>query len=393
MVLGGAASLLATGAVAAKPTPVSAAEDLLFALGEAPAVDPDARSGDAPPATPKRTMRNVVITGSNSGIGFDAAAKLAARGFNVTLACRTLAKADDAKRRIEEAAAAAGTDIAGELIPAECDLGDLASVRAFAGEWHASGKPLDVLVLNAGVQYSGDNNIRRTKDGFEITVGTNHLGHFLLTNLLLPDMEAAAAPGGEAEGFAGAKPRVVVTASEVHNPESPGGAVGPGAGLGNLAGVDANGADFEMMDGSEYNAYKAYNDSKLCNVLFARELQRRLATAGSPVQVNSFGPGLITRTGLFRTQNPFFAKVFDFATNDVFHVAETVSGGGDCLVYMVTAPELEGVGGLYYNNDLAPGTPTGHKFAPGEVSVEARDDAEAAKLWRYSEKFVGLSTA
>ena len=76
-------------------------------------------------------------------------------------------------------------------------------------------------------------------------------------------------------------------------------------------------------------------------MLFARELERRLQAAGSPVQVNSFGPGLITRTGFFRYQNKFFVRLFDFATNEIFHVAETVDGGGDCLVYMVTAPELE----------------------------------------------------
>jgi protochlorophyllide reductase len=87
--------------------------------------------------------------------------------------------------------------------------------------------------------------------------------------------------------------------------------------------------------------------------------------------------------------------VFDFATNEIFHVAESVEGGGDCLVYMVTAPELEGRGGLYYNNDLDPNSATskGHRFGVGEVSSEARDDQEAAKLWRYSEQLVGLSTA
>ena len=356
------------------------AEDLVVA---------DQEQEQQPPAPPPRTKKNVIITGSNSGIGYDAAAKLAARGYSVTLACRTLAKAEDAKRRILENAAASPAGL--DLVPAECDLADLASVRRFAASWHASGAPLDVLVLNAGVQYSGDDNIRRTVDGFEITVGTNHLGHFLLANLLLPDMEAAA-NSGDVMGMPAGSPRVVITASEVHDPASPGGAVGPGAGLGGLSGLDALGADFEMLDGSQpYNADKAYKDSKLCNVLFARELERRLQAAGSPVQVNSFGPGLITRTGFFRYQNPLFVKIFDVATNDIFHVAETVDGGGDCLVYMVTSPELEGRGGLYYNNDLAPGTPTGHKFDAGEVSDEAKDDEEAAKLWRLSEKLVGLA--
>ena len=349
---------------------------------------PDATAADATSPSPARRLRKrVLITGPNSGIGFDGACKLAALGFDVVLACRTLAKAEDAAERIRARAREAdGASLLGELIPAECDLSDLGSVRRFAAS-AAGSAPLDALVLNAGVQYSGDNDVRRTADGFEITVGTNHLGHFLLTELMLPRLEQAV--GTSPDGTA---PRVVVTASEVHDPASPGGNVGLGAGLGGLAGLKASGADFQMLDGSEYNADKAYKDSKLCNVLFARELQRRLSAANSAVTVNAFGPGLITRTGFFRYQNPLFVKLFDFATNDIFHVAETVDGGGDCLVYMATSPALEGKGGLYYNNGIAPGEgKTGHKFERGEVSAEARDDAEAAALWQYSERLVGMA--
>ena len=348
---------------------------------------PDANAADAPPPAPaRRPRKRVLVTGPNSGIGFDGACKLAALGYDVVLACRTLAKAEDAAARIRARALENGAPLSGELIPAECDLGDLGSVRRFAAS-AAGVAPLDALVLNAGVQYSGDNDVRRTADGFEITVGTNHLGHFLLTELMLPRLEQAA--GTSPDGTA---PRVVVTASEVHDPASPGGNVGLGAGLGDLAGLKASGADFAMLDGSAYNADKAYKDSKLCNVLFARELQRRLSAANSAVTVNAFGPGLITRTGFFRYQNPLFVKLFDFATNDIFHVAETVDGGGDCLVYMATSPALEGKGGLYYNNGIAPGEgKTGHKFERGEVSAEARDDAEAAALWQYSERLVGMS--
>jgi len=348
---------------------------------------PDANAADAPPPAPaRRPRKRVLVTGPNSGIGFDGACKLAALGYDVVLACRTLAKAEDAAARIRARALENGAPLSGELIPAECDLGDLGSVRRFAAS-AAGAAPLDALVLNAGVQYSGDNDVRRTADGFEITVGTNHLGHFLLTELMLPRLEQAA--GTSPDGTA---PRVVVTASEVHDPASPGGNVGLGAGLGDLAGLKASGADFAMLDGSAYNADKAYKDSKLCNVLFARELQRRLSAANSAVTVNAFGPGLITRTGFFRYQNPLFVKLFDFATNDIFHVAETVDGGGDCLVYMATSPALEGKGGLYYNNGIAPGEgKTGHKFERGEVSAEARDDAEAAALWQYSERLVGMA--
>lgn len=106
------------------------------------------------------------------------------------------------------------------------------------------------------------------------------------------------------------------------------------------------------------------------------------------MEVNSFGPGLITRTGFFRNQKPLFVKIFDFAVNDIFHVAETVDGGGNCLVFMATSPELEKVGGIYYNNDV---TGLGsHKFAAIPPSAEAQDAEEARKLWELSSQLVGL---
>ena len=324
---------------------------------------------------PPQPGKNVFVTGCNSGIGLDAATKLAARGGRLYLACRTLEKAQRAKAAILQQEPSVSPD---SLVPMACDLASLASVRACAAEFQSFGVPLDDLVLNAGVQYSGASEVLRTADGFEITIGTNHLGHFLLANLLLPQVEAAK--GG----------RVVVTASEVHDPESPGGSVGLGATLGDLSGLETHpSGDFVMVDGGAYDADKAYKDSKLCNILFARELRRRLEAKGSGVAVVAFGPGLITRTGFFRNQPPLFTKIFDVATNDIFRVAETVSGGGDCLVYMVDADLPSGV---YYNNGLGPGFGE-HQFVPGPVSREATDDAKAAKLWALSAQLVGVQSA
>eukprot|EP00976_Prorocentrum_cordatum_P007560 151092-Prorocentrum_minimum.AAC.1 len=131
-------------------------------------------------------------------------------------------------------------------------------------------------------------------------------------------------------------------------------------------------------------------DSKLCNVLFAEELQRRLAAKGSSVTVNSFGPGLITRTNFFRYQNPVFVKLFDIATNDIFHVAETVEGGGKCLAFMAVDPSLDAKGGLYFNNNINFGVKGNHEFIEFEPSEEAHNQAEAATLWKYTADLVGL---
>ena len=197
-------------------------------------------AGQAPLALSAPVVRDgvgkaAVVTGANAGLGYDAALKLSQRGFAVTLACRTLARAEAAAAAMR-ADNASGFEL--QLLPAECDLSSLASVRAFAA---AAPKPLHVLLLNAGLQRSGDSEVHHTVDGcgsaattkqrrflacfshstfhgapprFEETIGVNHLGHFLLTNLLLPDV-VAAGDGG----------RIVVVSSEVHDPASPGGKV------------------------------------------------------------------------------------------------------------------------------------------------------------------------
>lgn len=179
--------------------------------------------------------------------------------------------------------------------------------------------------------------------------------------------------------------KIVVTASAVHDPESPGGAQGVPATLGDMKGLETEGRSCEMIDGEKFNADKAYKDSKLCNVLFTRELQKRLGSEG--ITVNSFSPGLIVGTGLFRDQNPFFTKLFDVAATDLLKVGETPSCGGGCLSYMISDVADRGA---YYNS--APGSSKygsaayGQQFAASPVSKEAQDDANAKKLWNLTEK-------
>ena len=216
---------------------------------------------------------SIAITGSSQGIGLDAAKRLLAEGHTIYHGCRSAARAD---------AAVAG---AGGGVPLVCDLADLASVGAFAA---ALPDDVDVLCLNAGVAPSTKAAApARTADGFEACVGTNHLGHFALAELVAPRLAAR-------------RGRIVVTASSVHDPAQPGGAVGGagGATLGDLSGL----AKLEdggptMVDGAAaYDGGKVYKDSKLCNVLFAREALARYPG----VDVRSFNPGFIPSSGLFR---------------------------------------------------------------------------------------------
>ena len=244
----------------------------------------------------------IAVTGTNSGIGQSAAAQLLKQGHIVYHACRTAEGAELAVKT------------AGGGVPMVCDLADLASVRAFAEAISQQEPALDVLCLNSGVSPSRKAEVpRRTKDGFEATIGINHLGHFALATLLQPLL---AANNG----------RLVVTASGVHDPESAGGLVqgdpATGATLGDLSGLGAqNSAGPVMIDGATaYGGAKAYHDSKLCNVLFTREAHKRW---GDTVAVCAFNPGLITETGLFRAareDNFISTAIFSFIATNVARV-------------------------------------------------------------------------
>jgi len=197
--------------------------------------------------------KTVVLTGGNSGIGFEAAKRLASQGHRVVLPCRRMDKAEEAAARIREATAGGG----GTVVPAECDLTNLASVRSFAEALPSlllgagATTTIDRLCLNAGIaRNTGATDVARTADGFELTVGTNHFGHFYLHHLLLPYVDPKSG-------------RIVVTASGVHDPASPGGAQGEKATLGTLEGLEKEGKACEMVDGGAFNADKAYKDSKV----------------------------------------------------------------------------------------------------------------------------------
>ena len=186
----------------------------------------------------------------------------------------------------------------------------------------------------------------------------------------------------------------------MHDPDSPGGSQGATATLGDLSGFERAVADgsgrFDMVDGGWYNADKAYKDSKLCNIIFARELQRRLSADERTRNIiaNSFTPGLIVGTGLFRDQNQVFTKVFDVAATKLLKVGETTHYGGGALEYMTLSAKVgERGGGYYYYSE--PGSSKygdgafGRQFDVSEVSKEARacdDDGRAKRFWKLSEE-------
>lgn len=315
-------------------------------------------------------VREVVITGCNSGVGLAGAKILTAAGHHVVCACRTKAKADAAAKACMEYAASANLRPGGVARGAACDLSSLASVRSFASTLENSN--IDTLVLNAGLSRGvNEETPKRTAEGFEETIGVNHLGHFLLANLLVPVLEKSS------------KPRIIVTASPVHDPTSGGGNVGSTATLGDLSGL-AGGSNFEMVDGGKYDPDKAYKDSKLCNMMFMAEAARRFGSKG--ILVNAFSPGLIADpNGFFRNQNQLFATFFNAITK-VVGVAESNEFGGSALAYLAVDPAIDESTGKWFDS-LPPGK---HQLAVHPPSEEARRIESQKKLWSLSSGLVGL---
>ena len=310
----------------------------------------------------------VLLTGASSGVGFEAAKVLSAQGHQLLLLCRSQATADQTLSQLSGTARA--------LI---CDLADLAAVAEVCSQLLDSGTVLDALVLNAGLQYAGASAAQFSAQGIELTFAVNQLAHQLMASLLLPQLLKSA------------RPRLVITASEVHNPVSGAGKVGKPADLGDLAGLRA-GAGFAMVNGSDrFDGNKAYKDSKLCNVLMARELDRQLAAA---MPVIAWSPGLvITRNngGFFRynkRSNPLGMGAFAFVARDLLRITESPENAGRLLAQLVNDPEIT-PGFSYFTNKVV--SFGGHRLEPTDTSADGADLQKAGELWRLSEQLISLA--
>jgi len=280
---------------------------------------------------PDLAGRTFVITGANSGIGLVAARALGGAGARVVLAVRDVSRGQ-----------AAAASIEGETDVRRLDLADLGSVRAFAEAWEG---PLDVLINNAGVMAVPEG---RTKDGFEMQIGTNHLGHFALTNLLLTRV----------------RDRVVTVASGAHR-------------TGAIRLDDLN------WERGGYNRWRAYGQSKLANLLFTTELQRRLEEAGSGVRALAAHPGWAATNLQSRTENV---------------VQNALMAVGNRLI--AQSDEMGALPTLYAATRDLPGDsyvgPDGFREGRGHPSLVGRSAAAgdtdvARRLWERSEELTGVA--
>ena len=303
---------------------------------------------------PPQRGRRAIITGANSGIGFPVALALARAGAAVVIASRDRTRGEDAVARIRREVPSA------DVAFAELDLASLASIRAFAAHEFARGEPLDLLINNAGV-YSPPQR-RETADGFELQFGTNVLGHFALTALLLPALERAAAkPAAES-------PRVVTLASIAHK-------------LGQL-----NFADLQYK--THYSPNKTYQQSKLADLIFAFELDRRLRGSGSRIASVAAHPG-VANTNLFQvgTFNALERGIRRGAGHVIGLLLNDASQGALPTIYAATSPDAVS-GGYYGPQGLF--EMRGGDVGPAKVAPQARDPAAAARLWTLCEELTGI---
>jgi NAD(P)-dependent dehydrogenase (short-subunit alcohol dehydrogenase family) len=287
---------------------------------------------------PDQAGRTAIVTGANTGIGLETARMLALKGAHVVLACRNLEKGRAALDRI------LSEKPAGTATVEPLDLSDLESVAAFASAFASTRERLDLLINNAGVMVPP---LGRTKQGFELQFGTNHLGHFALTARLLPLLERT--PGS----------RIVVVSSSAQN-------------AGRIKLDDLN------WEHRRYGAWAAYGQSKLANMMFALELQRRLDAAGSKVVVTAAHPGwtatdLQRESGFIQFLNPLFAMKPALGALPTLRAATDPAAG---------AASYWGPSRFFELN----GPPV-----PARIPGHAKDGPMAARLFDASEKLTGLS--
>ena len=276
--------------------------------------------------------KTVVVTGATSGIGEVAAVELARRGARIVFVARnplrrdtTLARLSVANDKAKHAAYLA-------------DISKLSEMKRVAGEIAAAEPRIDVLINNAGAVFG---RRETTQDGLELTFATNHMAYFVVTNLLLANLKAT--PGA----------RIVSTSSDAHK-------------SGKL--------DFEdLQSEKKYSSFRAYGTSKLCNILFTRELARRLA--GTGVTANCLHPGFVS-TGFGDNNGGLMRFVFG-ALKKV--AAITPDDGAKTIIYLASSPEVAGQSGFYY-----------YKCAPLAPTAAAQNDADAKRLWEISAKIAGV---
>ncbi|MEN9521392.1 MAG: light-dependent protochlorophyllide reductase [Cyanobacteriota bacterium] len=314
----------------------------------------------------------VVVTGASSGVGLYAAKALCDRGWHVVMACRNLSKTEKVAKEVG--------------LPQDkysilhLDLASLDSVHQFVQDFRATGKSLDALVCNAAVYLPLEKEPQRSQEGYELSVATNHLGHFLLCNLMLEDLQNSPAP----------EKRLVILGTVTANPKEIGGKIPIPAppDLGDLQGLEAGfKAPIAMIDGKKFKPGKAYKDSKLCNMLTMRELHDRYHQS-TGIIFNALYPGCVAETGLFRNHYSLFQTIFPWFQKNITGGYVTEELAGERVAKVVADPKFNESGVYYSWGNRQQEDRTAFQQ---EISDEAMDNNKGKRLWQLSEKLVGIA--
>ena len=319
----------------------------------------------------KDNKSTVIITGTSSGVGLYAAKAFAQRGdWHIVMACRDLEKTKKAAKEVG--------------IPEDSytilhiDLASLVSVRKFVSEFRSIGRTLEALVCNAAIYMPLLKEPLRSPEGYELSVATNHLGHFLLCNLLLQDMQNSPA----------SDKRMVILGTVTHNPKELGGKIPPRPDLGDLKGFEEGFVEPNtMIDGKKFEPVKAYKDSKVCNVLTMKELHRRYHES-TGITFTSLYPGCVAETPLFRNHYPLFQKIFPIFQKYITKGYVSQDLAGERVAQVVIDPEFKQSGAYWSWGNRQK---EGRKSFVQEVSKEASDNDKAEKMWDLSMQLVGLA--
>ena len=292
-------------------------------------------------------MKTVIITGANSGLGFETAKKIAgySKDFEIILACRNIQKAENAKEQIIEETGNSN------IIVMQLDTSSIKSVRQFVEDYKKHyNKPIYALLCNAGISGVGADKKQLTKEGFDIIFATNHLGHFFLTNLLLPLMEK--------EG------KILVTSSDMHNPMLREGETFEWLGTESIAHPD---------DKMAVNPIR-YSYSKLCNLYFVYELAKRLKTQGSKITVNAFNPGLMRTNFVSSGGNE---QMFEYVRINIPERYGDLDNSSSALAELTYSDDIILSSGHFYDRSTR----------PCFTSSLSYNEENAKELWEKSEEY------
>jgi len=317
--------------------------------------------------------KNILITGGNSGIGFFTTINLLKTKSNLYIPVRSSSRRDEFFSNLQKYFDKKYLEKHLNIIE-NIDLSNLENIQILGDYFIQKNIFLDIVILNAGLQYTGSFYPKVSKQGIELTFAVNHLAHFYLINILIRLINNNQ------------ESRIVITSSDVHDPKSSGGNVGEKAGLNNLFNFK------EQITGKylNFSADKAYKNSKLCNILFAKELAKRLEIKASKISVITWAPGLVIPNddlGFFRFSkqfNNFGYIVFSSIAKNILGISENVDNAGKLLSQIAIESEFNNNKYLHLSNKLV--FYKKHKLLKSEVSEEANKSELALKLWNFSEE-------